>query len=103
MSSRCVRRRAGSYGPKLVNDFALDSVKRHKNHPFLLYYSMILTLDPFQPTPDIPNWDPKAQGEQANRQAKHFADIITYMDKLIGRLDTKLGELGTRENSLLIF
>ncbi len=93
----------GSYGPTLVNDFALDFVTRHQDHPFFLYYPMILSHDPFQPTPDSPNWDPTAQGEQVNRQVKHFADMIAYMDKLIGRLDAKLGELGIRENTLLIF
>lgn len=93
----------GSYGPKLVNDFAIDFVSRHKDHPFLLYYPMILTHDPFQPTPDSPNWDPRAQGEQVNRHVKHFADMTAYMDKLIGRLDAKLAELGIRDNTLLIF
>lgn len=93
----------GSYGPKLVNDFALDFVTRHKDRPFFLYYPMILTHDPFQPTPDSPNWDPKAQGEQVNRNVKHFADMTAYMDKMIGRLDAKLGQLGIRDNTLLIF
>jgi arylsulfatase A len=93
----------GSYGPKLVNDFALDFVTRHRAEPFFLYYPMILTHDPFQPTPDSPNWDPKAQGEQVNRNVKHFADMVAYMDKMIGRLDAKLGELGIRDNTLLIF
>lgn len=93
----------GSYGPKLINDFALDFVTRHKDHPFFLYYPMILTHDPFQPTPDSPNWDPHAQGEQVNRSPKHFADMVAYMDKMVGRLDAKLAELGIRENTLLIF
>ncbi len=93
----------GSYGPKLVNDFALDFVTRHKGKPFFLYYPMIITHDPFQPTPDSPNWDPKAQGEQVNRNVKHFADMVTYMDKMVGRLDAKLGELGIRDNTLLLF
>ena len=93
----------GSYGPALVNDFALDFVTRHKEHPFFLYYPMILTHDPFQPTPDSPNWDATAQGESVNRQTKHFADMTAYMDKMIGRLDAKLAELGIRENTLLMF
>jgi arylsulfatase A len=93
----------GSYGPTLVNDFALDFVTRHKSEPFFLYYPMILTHDPYQPTPDSPNWDPKAQGEGVNKNVKHFADMVAYMDKLIGQLDAKLGELGIRENTLLIF
>ena len=94
---------SGEYGPKLVNDFALDFVTRHKEKPFFLYYPMILTHDPFQPTPDSANWDPKAQGEQVNKNMKHFADMTAYMDKMIGRLDAKLGELGLRDNTLLIF
>lgn len=93
----------GEYGPKLISDFALDFVTRHQGRPFFLYYPMILTHDPFQPTPDSPNWDPKAIGEQVNRDVKHFADMTAYMDKMIGRLVAKLDELGVRENTLLIF
>lgn len=93
----------GSYGPKLVNDFALDFVTRHKDRPFFLYYPMILTHDPFQPTPDSPNWNPKAQGERVSRNVRHFAGMTAYMDKMIGRLDAKLGDLGIRDNTLLLF
>ena len=93
----------GEYGPKLVNDFALDFVTRHRAKPFFLYYPMILTHSPYQPTPDSPNWDPKAQGENANNRPEHFADMTAYMDKMIGRLDAKLGELGIRDNTLLMF
>jgi arylsulfatase A len=93
----------GSYGPKLVNDFALDFVARHRDKPFFLYYPMILTHDPFQPTPDSPNWDSAAQGERVNRDVKHFADMTAYMDEMIGRLDSRLDELGIRSNTLLMF
>ncbi len=93
----------GSYGPTLVNNFAIDFVTRHKNKPFFLYYPMMLTHDPFQPTPDSPNWDPNLEGEKLMQDTKHFADMTAYMDKLIGQLDAKLGELGIRENTLLMF
>jgi arylsulfatase A len=93
----------GSYGPDLVNEFALDFVTRHQDAPFFLYYPMILTHDPFQPTPDSPGWDPKAEGENTNRDVKHFADMTAYLDKLVGRLDAKLGELGIRDNTLVLF
>ncbi len=93
----------GSYGPKLVNDFVLDFVARHKAQPFFLYYPMMLTHSPFQPTPDSANWDPKGKGENVNKKEKHFADMTAYMDKMIGHLDAKLGELGIRENTLLLF
>ena len=93
----------GSYGPLLINDFALDFVTRHKDVPFFLYYPMILTHDPYQPTPDSPEWDPKTKSESKQRDGKHFAEMVAYMDKMIGQLDTKLGELGIRENTLLMF
>ncbi|MBE0545949.1 MAG: sulfatase-like hydrolase/transferase [Verrucomicrobia bacterium] len=93
----------GEYGPKLVNDFALDFVMRQKAKPFFLYYPMMLTHDPFQPTPDSPDWDAKAIGEQVNRDVKHFADMTAYMDKLIGRLVAKLDELGIRDNTLVMY
>ncbi|HSI63637.1 MAG TPA: sulfatase-like hydrolase/transferase [Candidatus Saccharimonadia bacterium] len=93
----------GEYGPTLVNDFALDFITRHKEKPFFLYYPMMLTHDPFQPTPDSPDWDPKTTGEKASQNVKHFADMTAYMDKMIGQVVAKLDELGLRENTLLIF
>jgi arylsulfatase A len=95
--------RDGEYGPDLVNGYALDFVTRKKSGPFFLYYSMMLTHAPYQPTPDSPDWDPKAQGEQVNTNAKHFADMVAYMDKLVGRLVTRLDSLGIRDNTLLLF
>lgn len=93
----------GEYGPKLVNDFALDFITRHRQQPFFLYYPMILTHDPFQPTPNSAEWDPKTTGENAKRDNKHFADMTAYMDKLIGELVARLDELALRENTVLLF
>ncbi|NLX96114.1 MAG: sulfatase-like hydrolase/transferase [Rhodopirellula sp.] len=93
----------GEYGPGLVNDFALDFLTRHKGGPFFLYYPMILTHDPFQATPDSPDWDPNTVGERENRHLKHFAEMTAWMDKMVGRVDAKLAELGIRDNTLLMF
>ena len=93
----------GEYGPELVNNFALEFITENKEKPFFLYYPMILTHNPFQPTPDSPEWDPKTDGENKQQSPKHFTDMTAYMDKLVGRIVAKLDELGIRENTLLIF
>ena len=64
--------KTGQYGPDLVNDYAVDFIVRHKDKPFFLYYPMMLTHSPYQPTPDSPDWDPTAMGEKANTSPKHF-------------------------------
>ncbi|MFM8890354.1 MAG: sulfatase-like hydrolase/transferase, partial [Planctomycetia bacterium] len=101
--------RDGEYGPTLVNDFALDFLARHAaaarrgEKPFFLYYPMMLTHGPFQPTPDSADWDPRAVGEKVNDKPRHFADMVAFMDTLVGRLVDRLDELGLRENTLLLF
>jgi arylsulfatase A len=64
---------------------------------------MILTHDPFQPTPDSPNWDPTALGEKVNRNPRHFADMVACLDKLVGRVVNRLDELKLRSNTLVLF
>lgn len=93
----------GEYGPDLVNAWALDFLKRRKDDPFFLFYAMMLTHAPFQPTPDSPDWDPKAKGEKVNDHPKHFAGMVAYMDKLIGTVVARLDELGIRERTLILF
>lgn len=93
----------GEYGPTLVQQFALEFIAKNKDRPFLLYYPMMLTHNPFQPTPDSPDWNPKTMGEKAAQHERHFADMTAYMDKLVGQLDERLAELGLRDNTLLLF
>lgn len=92
----------GEYGPDLFCQKALDFIERHKDKPFLLYYPMVLTHDPFQPTPDSPDWDPKRKNRKYS-DPKHFKEMVEYTDKMIGRIVDKLDETGLREKTLLIF
>ena len=93
----------GEYGPDLISDFAVDFVERHKDEPFLLYYPMILPHFPHQATPDSDGWDPTVKGENKNKDDRYFADMVRYMDKLVGRLVDKLDELQLRDDTLLLF
>ena len=94
----------GEYGPQVCADFICDFIEDNKDGPFLVYYPMILTHCPFVPTPDSKDWDPADPGSKTYKgDAKYFGDMVTYMDKIVGQLDAKLGELGLRENTLILF
>lgn len=93
----------GEYGPKLVNDFAIDFVTLNKHKPFFLYYPMILTHGPYAPTPDSDDWNPRACDDMDGHNLNHFGDMVAYMDKMIGKLIATLDELGIRDNTLVLF
>jgi len=93
----------GEYGPDLVNNYVLDYIERKKDAPFFVYYPMILTHDPYQPTPDSKDWDPKAVGERVNKDPKHFGEMVEYTDKLVGKVVAKLDALDLRDNTLILF
>jgi arylsulfatase A len=96
--------RNGEYGPDVVSDYACDFIERNKDEAFLVYYPMILTHCPFVPTPDSDEWDPKSPGSKTYRgDPKYFGDMVTYMDKIVGKLATKLDELDIRDNTLILF
>ena len=92
----------GEYGPDLVVEHVLDFIENNKDKPFFLYYPMMLTHAPFQPTPDSPDWDPDRHGESYSN-VKHFKEMTSYMDSLVGRVVKKLEDTGLREKTLLIF
>jgi arylsulfatase A len=89
----------GKYGPDVSCDYALDFIERHKTGPFLLYFPMALVHSPFVPTPDSEDWK---KPKHVNN-TKYFADMVAYMDKIVGRIIGKLDEFGLRKNTLVLF
>jgi arylsulfatase A len=89
----------GKYGPDVSCDYAFDFIERHKTGPFLLYFPMALVHSPFVPTLDSEDWE---KPEHKNN-AKYFADMVAFMDKIVGRIVSKLDELGLREKTLILF
>jgi len=91
-----------SYGPDIYCDYILDFMERHKSEPFFAYYPMVLTHEPFIPTPDSKDWG-RPLTEEDVQGSKYFPDMVAYMDKMVGRVVRKLDELGLRKNTLILF
>ncbi|MCP4199185.1 MAG: sulfatase-like hydrolase/transferase, partial [Proteobacteria bacterium] len=99
---------SGEYGPQICSDFICDFIDNNKEEPFLVYYPMILTHCPFDPTPDSTDWDPKRIGSTTykgdrNDPQRHFRDMVAYADKEVGQIVAQLEKSGVRDNTLLIF
>lgn len=95
---------SGEYGPDVVTRFACDFIDQNKQRPFLLYYPMILTHCPFEPTPESTDWDPQSPGSPTYKgHARYFGDMVTHMDRIVGRLVAQLEQSGVRDRTLLIF
>ena len=99
---------SGEYGPQVCTDFICDFIDQNKKKPFLVYYPMILTHCPFDPTPDSTDWDPKRLGSTTYKgdrkdPQRHFRDMVAYADKAVGQIVAQLEKSGVRDNTLIIF
>ncbi len=92
-----------AYAPDICNEFALNFIESavKGGAPFLLYYPMMLTHGPFEPTPDSQDYPGKGGAERS--RFEHFQDMVAYADKLVGKLVAKVDELGIQEETLIIF
>ena len=82
------------------------SSARKKDEPFFLYYPMMLTHAPYEPTPDSPDYGPRsAEGEQGRRQGQGSTSPTWSPTRTSSSASSsaKLDELGLRDNTLLLF
>jgi arylsulfatase A len=116
----------GRYGPEVFAEWAEGFITRNKDNPFFLYYPMVLTHGPFEPTPDSRkdgaapaakgprNGGERGPGRKARREgsvedgesdgrAAEFPAMVAYMDKNVGRIVETVRWLGLEENTLILF
>ncbi len=86
-----VQGKPDEYGPNLTHAFLVDFMKRHRDRPFFVYYSAVLSHGPFVHTPD--SKDDKSL----------VVDMVAYLDKQMGRLASDLEQLKLRENTIILF
>jgi arylsulfatase A len=55
------------------------------------------------PTPDSDDWQPGPGSTSTHGDKQYFADMVAHIDKLVGKLQDKLKELGLEDNTIFIF
>lgn len=94
------------YGPDIMNQHALDFIRRHNKEKFFLYYPMALVHDPHHPptsTGDAYKKDYPLDDKQSVLYGnRYFADMINHADILVGRLLNQLKTLGLSEQTLVV-
>lgn len=100
---------ANAYGDDVISDYVLDFITRKKDTPFFVYYPMMLTHAPLDPTPDSPGYLDSSRGNgdeksksKGGKETGHFPDMVAYSDKVIGKVIAKLDELKLRDNTLVL-
>ena len=86
------------FGPDVLQEFALEFLRRKHEQPFLLYYPMLLThgmsfTEPVVATP---------LNRDTNRDHNAmYADMVRYADRLIGELAEELDRTGLRQRTVI--
>ncbi|HIK89922.1 MAG TPA: arylsulfatase A [Dehalococcoidia bacterium] len=104
------------YGEDIFADYIMDFMDRNQDDPFFVYFPMALTHRPLEPTPDSPEYDdfiPPSNETLGGRtwdelegwddDPRYYKDMVEYHDKVIGRVNAKLEELGIAEDTLVIY
>jgi arylsulfatase A len=84
--------KAKEYMPDLMHDHVAKFIRQHRDQPFYLYYCLSHIHGEIEPTPD-----------SAPDSKDLYADNVTYMDKLVGKLMVELDRLKLREQTLVLF
>ncbi|HQR33793.1 MAG TPA: sulfatase-like hydrolase/transferase [Blastocatellia bacterium] len=92
VNGRQVPLRDREYLPDLMHQFVTDFITKNHDKPFYLYYSMSHVHSDILPTPD-----------SAPDSKDVYADNVTYMDKLVGKLVAELDRQKLREKTLIVF
>jgi len=91
------------YGPDIYSDFICDFVSRNKDKPFFVYYSMVVPAFPFHLTPDARKTTSKKLKKAGKQDTGRFKEMISYMDKVVGKILTNVDEMGLRDNTIIMF
>jgi arylsulfatase A-like enzyme len=96
------------FADDLFAEESLRFVERNKDHPFFLYWSMVVPhannerAGALGDGADVPDYGPYAESNWP-KQDKGQAAMITRLDSYVGRMLAKLKELGLEKDTLVVF
>lgn len=96
------------YATDLINRYAVDFVRRHRDGPFCLYVSHLAIHNPVQ-VPGDPIRRTEAEGwkrwkpEDESERIEKFRGITLPIDKGVGQIRETLIQLGIDRNTLVLF
>jgi len=92
-----------NYGPDIYSDFLINFMERNKDNPFFIYYPMALIHGPFNPTPETKGIESYSEKDKFKSSKENFGDMVEYTDKIVGKILSKITELGIEDNTIVIF
>jgi len=92
-------RHPGRFGPDVLQEFALDFMRRHRERPFFLYYPLPLVHGQSFREPTVET--PLNRGRGLSERER-FAGMMAYADRLVGELVETLQTLGLRERTIVV-
>jgi arylsulfatase A len=95
----------GRYSEDMFFDYASNFIDSNLTHPFFLVYSHNLVQKPWVPAPDdpdFPGWNPGTD-DVARDDSSYFPGMVAYMDKIVGKLITKVQTAGLSTNTIIMY
>lgn len=91
------------YLPDRLTTEALAFIEKNRDNPFFLYLPHFLVHIPLQAKKElIEKYEPKAAGRKLQNNAT-YAAMVESLDQNVGRVLTKLNELGIAENTVVFY
>lgn len=93
------------YSPDLITDEALDFIRRSANKPFFLYYAPTFphaNNEAGKRGMEVPDYGDYAQTDWPEPE-KGFAQMVSMLDRDVGRIMNLLRELNLEKQTLVIF
>lgn len=93
----------GDYLTDRLTDEALKILEEYRSDPFLLYFPFYTVHTPIEAkAEDQAHFEPLVAPESRHRNAA-YAGMLAALDRSVGRVRGKLGELGIAGNTVIVF